>query len=431
MNRRVVVTGMGIWSCIGQDLQTVTESLRQGRSGIGVCPERKQLGYHSLLTGIVSRPDLKPLLDRRLRNALSEEAEYAYMATREALKNACIDADYCLQNEIGVVFGNDTSNGAVVDSYVGAKESIDTFMLGSGMAFQALTSNVAMNMANIFHLRGANFTTASACSSGAQAIALAAMLIQFGQQSIMVAGGAQETNDKSMIAFDGVNTLSKRNDDPIHASRPFDKNRDGLIPSGGAAVLVLEDYEHAVGRGATIYAEIAGFGFSQNETPLGQPSSESEYQAMISALQSANLAPEDIDYVNAHATSTIAGDIAESKALTRLFVKENQIINHKSEIINRKPYVSSTKSMTGHECWMAGASEAVYSILMMQHNFVAPSINIEELDEVARDLNIIRETREAKINTALSNSFGFGGTNCVLVFKKGGGSSKINQNDQK
>ncbi len=416
--RRVVVTGMGIWSCIGQDLQTVTESLRQGRSGIGVRPERKQLGYHSLLTGIVPRPDLKPLLDRRLRNALSEEAEYAYMATREALKNACIDADYCLQNEIGVVFGNDTSNGAVVDSYVGAKESIDTFMLGSGMAFQALTSNVAMNMANIFHLRGANFTTASACASSAQAIALAAMLIQFGQQSIMVAGGAQETNDKSMIAFDGVNTLSKRNDDPIHASRPFDKNRDGLIPSGGAAVLVLEDYEHAVARGATIYAEIAGFGFSQNETPLGQPSSESEYQAMISALQSANLAPENIDYVNAHATSTIAGDIAESKALTRLFVKENQIINHKSEIINRKPYVSSTKSMTGHECWMAGASETIYTILMMQHNFVAPSINIEDIDDSAKELNIVRTMQEAEINTALSNSFGFGGTNCSLIFKK-------------
>ena len=418
MNRRVVVTGMGIWSCIGQDLQTVTKSLRQGRSGIGVRPERKQLGYHSLLTGIVPRPDLKPLLDRRLRNTLSEEAEYAYMATREALKNACIDADYCLQNEIGVVFGNDTSNGAVVDSYVGAKESIDTFMLGSGMAFQALTSNVAMNMANIFHLCGANFTTASACASSAQAIALAAMLIQFGQQSIMVAGGAQETNDKSMIAFDGVNTLSKRNDDPIHASRPFDKNRDGLIPSGGAAVLVLEDYEHAVDRGATIYAEIAGFGFSQNETPLGQPSYESEYQAMLSALQSANLAPEDIDYVNAHATSTIAGDIAESKALTRLFVKENQIINHKSEIINRKPYVSSTKSMTGHECWMAGASETIYTILMMQHNFVAPSINIEDIDDSAKELNIVRTMQEAEINTALSNSFGFGGTNCSLIFKK-------------
>jgi len=402
--RRVVVTGMGIWSCIGQDLQTVTESLRQGRSGIGVRQERKVLGYHSLLSGIVPRPDLKPLLDRRLRNTLSEEAEYAYMATREALINAHIDADYRLQNEIGVVFGNDTSNGAVVDSYVNAKEVSDTFMLGTGLAFQALTSNVAMNMANIFHLRGVNFTTASACASGAQAIALAAMLIQSGRQDIIVVGGAQETNDKSMIAFDGVNTLSKHNDVPAHASRPFDKNRDGLVPSGGAAALVLEEYEYAIARGATIYAEIAGFGFSQNETLLGQPSIEGEYKAMFNALQNANLQPQDIDYINAHATSTISGDIAEAEAIKRLFIKS--------------PMISSTKSLTGHECWMAGASEAIYSILMMQNNFVAPSINIEELDDAAKDLNIIRKTKEAKINIALSNSFGFGGTNCVLVFRK-------------
>jgi len=402
--RRVVITGMGIWSCIGQDLQTVTESLKNGSSGIGVRPERKSLGYHSLLTGIVPRPELKTLLDRRLRNTLSEEAEYAYMATREALINAHLDENYCVQNEIGVVFGNDTSNGAVVDSYRGAVDEGNTFMLGSGMAFQALTSNVAMNMANIFHLRGANFSTASACASSAQAIALAAMLIQSGQQDIIVAGGAQETNDKSMIAFDGVNTLSKRNEDPIHASRPFDKKRDGLVPSGGAAALVLEEYEHAIARGATVYAEIAGFGFSQNETPLGQPSPEGEYQAMRNALQNANLQPRDIDYINAHATSTFSGDMAEAKALTRLFAKS--------------PMISSTKSMTGHECWMAGASEAVYTILMMQHNFVAPSVNIEELDEAARDLHIIRETLEAKIEIALSNSFGFGGTNCALIFRK-------------
>lgn len=413
--KRVVVTGMGIWSCIGQDLQTVTESLRQGRSGIGIRTERKQLGYHSLLSGIVPRPDLKPLLDRRLRTTLSEEAEYAYMATREALINAHIDADYCRQNEVGVVFGNDTSNQSVLSSYLGAVEGGNTFMLGSGMAFQALTSNVAMNMANIFHLRGANFTTPSACASGAQAIALAAMLIQSGQQDIIVAGGAQETNDKSMIAFDGVNTLSKRNEDPVHASRPFDKNRDGLVPSGGAAALVLEEYEHAIARGATIYAEIAGFGFSQNETSLGQPSAEGEYKAMRNTLQNANLQPHDIDYINAHATSTVSGDIAEAKALTRLFAPK---IDNRKSIIENRPMISSTKSMTGHECWMAGTSEAIYTILMMQHNFVAPSINIEDLDEAAASLNIVRETRSAEINIALSNSFGFGGTNCVLAFRK-------------
>lgn len=408
MNRRVVITGMGIWSCIGQDLQTVTESLKHGRSGIGVRQERKALGYHSLLTGIVPKPELKPLLERRLRTTLSEEAEYAYMATREALMNARMDENYCLQNEIGVVFGNDTSNQSVLASYLGAVEAGNTFMLGSGMAFQALISNVAMNMANIFHLHGANFTTASACASGAQAIALAAMLIRTGQQSIVVAGGAQETNDKSMIAFDGVNTLSKRNDDPQHASRPFCKQREGLVPSGGAATLVLEEYEHARARGAEIVAEIVGFGFSQNATPLGQPSAEGEYLSMKRALEDAGLQPSDIDYVNAHATSTIAGDIEEAKALIRLFANGQMA----------KPFVSSTKSMTGHENWMAGASETVYSILMMQNNFVAPNINIAELDDAVSGLNIVREPMTAEINTALSNSFGFGGTNCTLIFRR-------------
>lgn len=409
--KRVVVTGMGIWSCIGQDLQTVTENLKQGRSGIGVRPERKELGYHSLLSGIVPRPDLKPLLDRRLRNMLSEEAEYAYMATREALNIAQLDENYCLQNAVGVVFGNDTSNQSVLASYLGAVGAQNTFMLGSGMAFQALTSNVAMTMANVFHLRGANFTTASACASSAQAIALATMLIQMGQQSIVLAGGAQETNDKSMIAFDGVNTLSKRNDDPLHASRPFCKERDGLVPSGGASALVLEEYEHAVARGANILAEVVGYGFSQNSTPLGQPSAEAEYEVMQRALKNANLLPSNIDYVNAHATSTIAGDIEEAKALTRLFGK-SQIINHKS------PMISSTKSMTGHENWMAGASEAVYSILMMQNNFVAPNINLENVIDEAKDLNIVRESIYTPINTVLSNSFGFGGTNCTLILKR-------------
>ena len=402
--RRVVVTGMGIWSCIGRDLATVTESLKQGSSGIGVRQERKTFGYHSLLSGIVPHPDLKHLLDRRLRTALSEEAEYAFMATREALENARVDAEYCLQNEIGVVFGNDTSNKAVVDSYVRAKEASDTFMLGSGMAFQALTSNVAMNMANIFHLSGVNFTTASACASSAQAIALATMLIQSGQQDIIIAGGAQETNDISMIAFDGVNTLSKRNEDPVHASRPFDSSRDGLVPSGGAAALVLEEYGHAVSRGAMVLAEIAGYGFSQNEGVLGQPSVEAELLAMQQALAKADMTAQDIDYINAHATSTVAGDAVEAKAITRLF--------------GGKPMVSSTKSMTGHECWMAGASEAVYSILMMLNSFVAPNINIEELDDSAKYLNVVSETRNTEINLALTNSFGFGGTNCVLVFKK-------------
>ena len=411
MKRRVVITGMGIWSCIGQDLETVTESLRLGRSGIGVREERKRYGYNSLLTGIVPRPDLKPLLDRRHRNTLSEEAEFAYMSTREALQNANIDEAYCKENEIGIVFGNDTSTKAVVDSYLKSVEEGNTMILGSGMAFQSLTSNVASNLANIFCLRGANFTTASACASSAQAIALAAMLIQSGVHDIIVAGGAQETNDLSMIAFDGVNTLSKRNNDPTHASRPFDIQRDGLVPSGGAATLVLEEYEHARQRGANILAEVLGYGFSQNDTPLGQPSQDAEYTAIQRALKSANLLPQDIDYVNAHAISTIVGDIAEAQALTRIFVPS-------SSSSLSSPLISSTKSMTGHECWMAGVSEAIYSILMMQNSFVAPTINLEDIDDSASQLNIVRETTTAQINIAMSNSFGFGGTNYTIILKK-------------
>ncbi|MBR1929155.1 MAG: beta-ketoacyl-[Paludibacteraceae bacterium] len=341
----------------------------------------------------------------------------------EALQNANIDEAYCKENEIGIVFGNDTSTKAVVDSYLKSVEEGNTMILGSGMAFQSLTSNVASNLANIFCLRGANFTTASACASSAQSIALATMLIQSGVQDIIVAGGAQETNDLSMIAFDGVNTLSKRNLDPEHASRPFDKLRDGLVPSGGAATLVLEEYEHAKQRGANILAEVLGYGFSQNDTPLGQPSQDAEYTAMQRALKSANLLPQDIDYVNAHAISTIVGDIAEAQALTRIFVpsspsSSSSLSSETSASSLSSPLISSTKSMTGHECWMAGVSETIYSILMMQNSFVAPTINLKEVDDSASQLNIVRETTTAQINIAMSNSFGFGGTNYTIILKK-------------
>ncbi len=407
MKRRVVITGMGIWSCIGQDIATVTDNLKKGKSGIGVRQGRKQYGYNSLLTGIVPQPELKSLLDRRKRITLSEEAEYAYMATRQALQDAGIDSEYPRNNEIGVIFGNDSSNQSVLQSYLKAVEEGNTMMLGTGLAFQALTSNVAMTIANIFAFSGLNFTTSSACASSAQAIALASMLIQNGLQDIVVAGGAQETNDFSMIAFDGVGTLSQRNNDPQHASRPFDKQRDGLVPSGGAATLVLEEYEHAEQRGANIYAEIVGYGFSQNRTQLGQPSAEDELLAMHNALQNAGISAQDIDYVNAHATSTIAGDAVEAAALQKIFGN-----------IGYRPYVSSTKSMTGHECWMAGASEMIYTILMMQNSFIAPSINIEDVDESASELNIVQKTIYTDINIALTNSFGFGGTNCSLILRK-------------
>ena len=417
--RRVVVTGMGIWSCIGQDLQTVTDSLKQGKSGIIFDPKRIEYGLHSGLVGNVPRPDLKPLLPRKFRATMSEDAEYAYMAARQAFEQAGISDEYLRQNEVGIVFGNDGNAGEMIAPYIIMEHEKESLMIGPTALFRAETSSVTMNLSAIFHIKGINCCIGAACASSSHAIGIASMFINTGMQSVILVGGTVETDMHGAASTDALEALSMRNDNPTHASRPFDKNRDGMIPSGGAAALVLEEYEHAVARGVTILAEVVGYGFSSNGLEeISMPSADGEYTAMKRALDDAGMQPFDIDYVNAHATSTVAGDIAEAKALTRLFVKENQIRNHKSEIINRKPYVSSTKSLTGHENWMAGASEAIYSVLMMQNGFVAPNINLVNVIDEAKDLNIARETIYTPIRTVLSNSSGMGGTNSALVFKK-------------
>ena len=404
MDRRVVVTGMGIWSCLGTNLEDVKTSLYEGRSGIGIEQERITYGYQSALTGIVEKPVLKGLLHRRLRVGLSEEAEYAFMAAREAFANAGIDDEFMMKNEIGVIFGNDSSAKPVIEAANIMAEKHDSQLLGSGLIFQSMNSTVNMNLSSIFHLRGVNFSVSSACASGSHSIGLGYLLIKQGLQDRVLCGGAQETNYYSMATFDALNAFSKRMDEPTKASRPFDRDRDGLIPSGGAAALMLEDYESAVKRGAPIIAEVCGYGFSSNGGGISQPSDDGSVIAMTRALQDAGLETDDIDYVNAHATSTHQGDMFEAIALDRLFHGKHALI-------------SSTKSMTGHECWMAGASEAVYSILMMQHHFVAPNINFENPDEFSEPLNLATQTIETEINTVLSNSFGFGGTNSALVIK--------------
>ena len=404
MDRRVVVTGMGIWSCLGTNLEDVKTSLYEGRSGIGIEQERITYGYQSALTGIVEKPVLKGLLHRRLRVGLSEEAEYAFMAAREAFANAGIDEEFMMKNEIGVIFGNDSSAKPVIEAANIMAEKHDSQLLGSGLIFQSMNSTVNMNLSSIFHLRGVNFSVSSACASGSHSIGLGYLLIKQGLQDRVLCGGAQETNYYSMATFDALNAFSKRMDEPTKASRPFDRDRDGLIPSGGAAALMLEDYESAVKRGAPIIAEVCGYGFSSNGGGISQPSDDGSVIAMTRALQDAGLQTDDIDYVNAHATSTHQGDMFEAIALDRLFHGKHALI-------------SSTKSMTGHECWMAGASEAVYSILMMQHHFVAPNINFENPDEFSKPLNLATQTIETEINTVLSNSFGFGGTNSALVIK--------------
>ena len=405
MSDRVVVTGVGIWSCIGKNVEEVKQSLYNGDSGIGVDNDRLEYGYHSALTGIVPKPNLKKLLDRRVRTGMSEEAEYAFMASKEAFEMAGMDDDYLRKNEVGVIFGNDSSAKAVVESDQMMQTTHDSELIGSGNIFQSMNSTVNMNMSTVFHLRGVNFSVSAACASGSHSIGLAYLLIKQGLQDVVLCGGAQEVNKYAMASFDALGAFSKRMDEPTRASRPFDKNRDGLVPSGGAAALVLESYEHAVERGATILAEICGYGFSSNGGGISQPSDDGSYTAMSRALSDAGVDAGDIDYVNAHATSTHQGDMFESIALSRLFE-------------GKKALISSTKSMTGHECWMAGASEAVYSIIMMRNGFVAPNINFENPDEYSSRLNIASRRVDCEINVVLSNSFGFGGTNSAIVIRK-------------
>lgn len=406
MERRVVITGMGIWSCLGTSLDEVKDSLFQGKSGIGIQPERLEYGYRSALTGIVKEPVItKQMLDRHTRAGLSEEAKYAYMASLQAFAQANISDEYLLHNEVGCIFGNDSSAKPVIEASKIMDEKHDSAMLGYGFIFQAMNSTVNMNLSTIFHLRGVNFTVSSACASGSHSIGLGFMMIKQGLQDMVLCGGAQETNYYSMASFDALGAFSIRMDEPTKASRPFDKDRDGLIPSGGAAALVLEGYEHAKARGANILAEVVGYGFSSNGGGISQPSDAGSVIAMTRAMNMAGVEADDIDYINAHATSTHQGDLYEAIALARLFEGKPALI-------------SSTKGMTGHECWMAGASEIVYSTLMMQNHFVAPNVNFENPDEYSEKLNIAAQTVETDIDTVLSNSFGFGGTNSALVIKK-------------
>ena len=406
MSKRVVITGMGIWSCLGTDIEMVRQSLYEGKSGIGLQPERLEYGYRSGLTGIVETPVItKQMLDRHTRAGMSEEAQYAYMASKQAFEQAGIDDQYLRDNEVGCIFGNDSSAKPVIEASKIMDEKHDSAMLGYGIIFQSMNSTVNMNLSTIFHLRGVNFTISAACASGSHSIGLGYMMIKQGLQDMVLCGGAQETNYYSMASFDALGAFSVRMDDPTKASRPFDRDRDGLIPSGGAAALVLEDYDHAVARGANILAEVAGYGFSSNGGGISEPSDNGSVIAMSRAIKDAGIALDDIDYINAHATSTLQGDMYEAIALDRLFRGQRALI-------------SSTKSMTGHECWMAGASEIVYSIIMMQNNFVAPNINFENPDEYSEKINLTAKTVETEVNTVLSNSFGFGGTNSALVIKK-------------
>lgn len=401
---RVVITGIGAWSCLGKNIDEVKDSLFKGKSGIGFSQERKDMGYRSALTGIVERPVLKTLLDRRQRISLGEPAEYAYMATIEALKSANMDMAWIEKNEVGIIYGNDSvaESTIVANDIMRAKK--DTTLIGSGATFQCMNSTVTMNLSTIFKLKGINFTLSAACASGSHSIGMAYLLIKTGLQNQVICGGAQEVNPYTFGSFDGLSAFSIRENEPTKASRPFDRDRDGLVPSGGAATVILESLESAQKRGANILAEVIGYGFSSNGEHISNSSVDGQTRSLKMALKQANVGPEEIDYINAHATSTIGGDAVEAQAIY--------------EVFGSKTPVSSTKSLTGHECWMAGASEIVYSTIMMQNDFIAPNVNFENPDEHSAKINIIPETKETPLNTILSNSFGFGGTNSTLIIRK-------------
>ena len=403
---RVVITGMGIYSCLGSNVAEVKDSLYAGKSGIGIDPLRFDLGFRSALTGILPEPQLKKMLKRRMRIGMGQECQYAYLATLEALKMAGIDDPFLDNNIIGLLYGNDSTAKSVIEGIDRLREVKDTSLLGSGNIFKSMNSTITMNLSTVFRFKGINFTISAACASGSHAIGLGHMFIQQGLQSMVVCGGAQEVNANGMGSFDGLGAFSIKMDDPTKASKPFDANRDGLVPSGGGATVILESYDSAIARGANILAEVIGYGFSSNGLHISQPSVEGPQRSLQMALDRANLKPSEIDYINAHATSTPLGDKHEAMAISSIFGGDNC------------PYVSSTKSMTGHECWMAGASEIVYSLLMMQNSFVAPNINLETVAEEAKPLNLAKTTVDTNIDTFLSNSFGFGGTNSSLIVKK-------------
>lgn len=397
---------MGIYSCIGKNLEDVRDALFKGKSGIILDPERKAFGYRSGLTGLIERPHLKGILDRRARVMLPEQGEFAYMATFEALKNAGVDDDYLNSHEIGIIYGNDSSAKPVMEAIDIIRDKKDTLLVGSGSVFQTMNSTVTMNLSTIFRFKGINYTLSAACASGSHAIGTSYHFIKTGLQNMIVCGGAQEVNIYSMGNFDALSAFSIREQEPAKASRPFDRDRDGLVPSGGAATLVLESLESAKARGATILGEIIGYGFSSNGGHISNPTVDGPVKAIGMSLKESGLKAEEIDYINAHATSTPVGDAKEAKAIDSVFGKA-------------QTPVSSTKSMTGHECWMSGASEIIYSMLMMKDGFIAPNINFENPDHDTEKLNIISKTLEKNIDVFLSNSFGFGGTNSSLIIRKG------------
>ena len=398
----VVVTGMGIVSCIGNGLNEVLENLKIGKSGITANSIYKEMGFRSHVSGSIDI-NLKELIERKTLRFMSEAAGYAYIATQEALTNAGIDLESINTSRIGIVAG---SGGASPAAQIEASDTArdrGPKRIGPYAVTKTMGSTVSAILGTTLKVKGVNYSISSACSTSAHCVGHAAELIQLGKQDIIIAGGAEQEHWTSSSMFDAMGALSSQyNDQPEKASRAFDINRDGFVIAGGSGILILEAEEHAQNRNATILAKLEGYCANSDGYDMVSPSGEGATRCMRDAIE---IFDKDIDYINAHGTSTPVGDIAELNAIKTVFG-------------NKSPIIGSTKSMTGHSLGATGAQEAIYSILMMQNNFIAPSINIDELVEEAEGLNIAQTMIEKEIKSVMSNSFGFGGTNASLIFTK-------------
>ncbi len=399
---RVVITGLGLVSCLGHSTEEVAASLRAGRSGIVRDPERVEVGFRSPLTGAIQDFDARRYLSRKERRSMGEPAMYAAVAALRSIEDAQLDRDSLRRPDAGVILGNDSTAGSVVSMVDRTRADRSTRNLGSSAIVEVMNSTATMNLSVLLGTRGANWTVAAACSSGAHSIGQGYSLIATGQQDVMVVGGTQEINWPTMAAFDALSAFSTHEGEPGDAVRPFSRDRDGLVPSGGSAVLILESLSHAQARGARIRAEILSYAFSSDGHHVTAPSGEGAVRCIRKALELSRTLPEEVEYINAHAAGTAVGDATEAKAMLDVFGANT-------------PPVSSTKSLTGHECWMAGASEVAYSLLMADGGFVAPNRNFTAPDDGAEGVDIIRKTRDLRARRILSNSFGFGGTNACLV----------------
>ncbi|OSI10349.1 beta-ketoacyl-ACP synthase I [Neisseria canis] len=401
--KRVVVTGIGIVSSLGNNCQEVLESLKNLKSGIEFDPVYQEMGLRSNVAGNI-KIDTKEHIDRKAIRFMGDAAAFTYIAMKEAIEHAGLTPEMVSNPRTGIVAG---SGGASSSAQVEAADVLrekGVKRIGPYGVTKTMASTVSACLATHYHIKGVNYSISSACSTSAHCIGNATELIQLGKQDIVFAGGGEEVSWQMSMLFDAMGAMSsKYNDAPQTASRAYDADRDGFVISGGGSILVLEEYEHAKARGANILCEITGYGATSDGYDMVQPSGEGAARCMEMAL-----AQHDgkVDYINAHGTSTPVGDTKELEAIRKVFDGKDV------------PFISSTKSLSGHALGAAGSNEAIYSILMMQNDFVCASANIQNIDEQAADLPILRENKQMKLNAVMSNSFGFGGTNATLIFSK-------------